>query len=104
MGIVNQRVCDLKKCSQPITPEVAVTFVMPEDENGEPDVERKAEFHTPKCARTWVRAREASATDSRLKEEIGKLPANAGNKDKIAALTKRLSGKDAVDYPVAVAA
>lgn len=101
MGVVNQRVCDLPKCSQPITEETEVIFVVPEDKDGKPDLSRKAEFHTPKCSRAWTRTYEVSQTEAGITAAIAALPNNAANKEKIAALNKRLKGKPEVDFPKA---
>ncbi len=104
MGVVNQRVCDLDKCAQPITAETQVTYVMPQGEDGEPDVARKAEFQSPKCARTFIRLVEVSQNDVRLEKLIADTTDNAANKDKLKAMKARLSGKPAVGFPEAAAA
>lgn len=99
MGVVNQRVCDLAKCAQPITAETLVLYVMPAGNDGEPDLSRRAEFETGKCVRTFVRDIDRTAKDARLAKLISETTANAANKEKIAGYNKALSGKDAVEWP-----
>lgn len=104
MGLVNQRVCDLEKCSQPIKADSKVTFVLPQGEDGEPDVARRAEFQSPKCARTFIRLVEVTQNDVRLAKLIADTTDNAANKEKLKTMKARLSGKPAVDFPEAAAA
>lgn len=104
MGVVNQRVCDLGKCAQPITAETKVTFVVPQGADGEPDLARRAEFQSPKCARTFIRQVEVSQNDARLEAMIADTPNSAANKEKIAGMRARVSGNAAVDFPKAAAA
>lgn len=104
MGVVNQRVCDLEKCAQPITADTQVIYVMPRGEDGKPDENRLAEFETGKCVRTFVRDIDRTAKDARLAKLIAETTNNAANKDKLAVYNKGLSGKPAVVWPTAVAA
>lgn len=107
MGVVNQRVCDLETCAQPITPKTGAIYVMPQFEDGEPDVERKAEFEAPKCAKGFLRGMDTVAKDARLRDRIDTImaeeTAGAERDKKVAELTKKISdlSADAYAFPEA---
>ncbi len=99
MSVVNQRVCDLEDCAQPITKKTGVTFIMPEGEDGEPDAERSVEFQSNGCAKKWLRGVDVVAKDVRIRTAVAAIPANeTGRAAKVAEMEKKLSKLNASAY------
>lgn len=99
MGVVNQRVCDLEDCAQPITAKTGAVFIVPEGEDGEPDVERKIEFQSKGCAKKWLRGADVVAKDARIRTAVAAIPSNeTGRAAKVAEMEKKLSKLNASAY------
>ncbi len=99
MSVVNQRVCDLEDCAQPITKKTGVTFIMPEGEDGEPDAERKVEFQANGCAKKWLRGVDVVAKDARIRAAVAAIPAEEkGRAAKVTEMEKKLSKLNATAY------
>ncbi len=99
MGVVNQRVCDLEDCAQPITAKTGAVFIVLEGANGEPDVSRKVEFQSNGCAKKWLRGADVVAKDARIRAAVAAIPGNeSGRAAKIEEMEKKLSKLDASAY------
>jgi len=98
VSVLEQRVCDLESCRQPITAETMVIFVAPQNGEGTIDPARMVEFHTSKCSRTWTRQMEASLKDVSITEQIKALTGSAAEK---ASKTEKLEeGRSDLKTPV----